>query len=91
MHFFKYTDQAREWRWRLVGANGRTLADSGEGYQAEASCNHAISLIRGGAGAAEVRRKDNTKSAGYVRDPAFHSAVPSGTILANALRQQGRF
>ena len=27
-----YEDAVGEWRWRLVAANGRTVADSGEGY-----------------------------------------------------------
>lgn len=28
-----YRDHAGEWRWRFVAANGRTMADSGEGYR----------------------------------------------------------
>jgi len=27
-----YPDAAGEWRWRLVAANGRIVADSAEGY-----------------------------------------------------------
>lgn len=27
-----YTDKTGEWRWRLVATNGKTVADSGEGY-----------------------------------------------------------
>jgi uncharacterized protein YegP (UPF0339 family) len=30
-----YEDQAGEWRWRLRGANGEIVADSGEGYTRE--------------------------------------------------------
>lgn len=35
--FDVYEDQARpgEWRWRLVAANGETIADSGEGYDSK--------------------------------------------------------
>lgn len=29
---YLYRDLAGEWRWRFVATNGRTLADSGEGY-----------------------------------------------------------
>lgn len=89
MHFYKYVDSAREWRWNFVADNGRKLADSGEGYKNEADCNHAISLIRSGAATAEVRRHDNTQSLKYVRDPAFHTATANG-LLAQALaaRQQ---
>lgn len=27
-----YEDARKEWRWRLLAANGRIIADSGEGY-----------------------------------------------------------
>ena len=30
--FHFYQDKAGEWRWRFVAANGRIMADSGEGY-----------------------------------------------------------
>lgn len=30
--FRVYEDRAGEYRWRLVAGNGRTVADSGEGY-----------------------------------------------------------
>lgn len=38
-----YQDQKREWRWRFVAANGRILADSGEGY---AERNDALTMAR---------------------------------------------
>jgi uncharacterized protein len=47
MHFYVYPDAKNEIRWRLVAGNGRTLADSGEGYQRWASCLHAMNLIAG--------------------------------------------
>jgi uncharacterized protein YegP (UPF0339 family) len=47
MHFYVYPDAIREIRWRLVAANGRTLADSGEGYKRYASALHAMNLIAG--------------------------------------------
>lgn len=34
-----YRDHAGEWRWAAKGHNGRTLADSGEGY-----LNHADAM-----------------------------------------------
>ena len=30
--FELYRDKRGDWRWRVVAANGRVLADSGEGY-----------------------------------------------------------
>lgn len=31
-HLHVYQDAAGEWRWHLIAANGRIIADSGEGY-----------------------------------------------------------
>jgi hypothetical protein len=36
-----YADAAGDWRWRVVATNGRTLADSGEGY---ANRSHAVEM-----------------------------------------------
>lgn len=46
MRFQKYVDVQGYWRWRLIAANGRIIADSGEGYVHEADCDHAIGLVR---------------------------------------------
>ncbi|MDI9239867.1 DUF1508 domain-containing protein [Lysobacter sp. LF1] len=35
------------WRWRLVAANGKTIADSAEGYYSKADCLHGIELVKG--------------------------------------------
>lgn len=40
--FQVYRDRKREWRWRLRAANGRVLADSGEGYKRQKACERAI-------------------------------------------------
>ena len=45
MRLQKYIDTLGDWRWRIFAANGRILADSGEGYRNEADCDHAILLI----------------------------------------------
>jgi uncharacterized protein len=42
MKFKIYEDKSGEWRWRLKAANGRTVADSGEGY---ASRNNVIRAV----------------------------------------------
>gem|GEM_PF-1323172 len=33
MKSYVYQDRKGEWRWSLVGRNGRIVADSGEGYK----------------------------------------------------------
>lgn len=37
---------AGDWRWRLRAANGRIIANSGEGYINREDCLHAISLVK---------------------------------------------
>ncbi|HEX3184231.1 MAG TPA: DUF1508 domain-containing protein [Pyrinomonadaceae bacterium] len=46
MRFLVYKDTAGYWRWRLVAANNRTIADSGEGYNNKQDCLSAISLVQ---------------------------------------------
>ncbi len=46
MRMEKYRDRQGLWRWRLVASNGRIIADSGEGYNNEADCDHGIGLVR---------------------------------------------
>lgn len=33
-----YRDRKKEWRWKVVAANGRIIANSGEGYTRYAFC-----------------------------------------------------
>ena len=44
--FHVYKDNTGEWRWRLKAANGRIIADSGEGYTDRGGCIHSIELVR---------------------------------------------
>jgi len=41
-----YKDVNREWRWRLISANGRIVADSAEGYKRKASVMRAIERVK---------------------------------------------
>ncbi|HWN08410.1 MAG TPA: DUF1508 domain-containing protein [Pyrinomonadaceae bacterium] len=54
MTFHIYKDQANEYRWRLKAANGRILADSGEGYTTKQACLDGITLVKGCATAPVV-------------------------------------
>ena len=47
MHFKLRKDKSGEWRWSLVASNGKTIADSGEGYVDKADALHGIELVRG--------------------------------------------
>lgn len=44
--FLIYIDQRGEYRWKIEAANGRIIADSGEGYNNYADCKHAIGLVK---------------------------------------------
>lgn len=50
MYYYVYLDQARQWRWTLYAANGRKIANSGEGYFNQADCIHGIDLTAGSSG-----------------------------------------
>lgn len=56
MVFWKYKDVQGYWRWTLEAANGRKIANSGEGYHNEADCDHAINLVKGSSTAPVYRR-----------------------------------
>jgi len=49
VHYRLYKDMNGQWRWRYVAANGRIIADSGEGYVSRTDCLHGIALIKGSA------------------------------------------
>jgi uncharacterized protein YegP (UPF0339 family) len=43
--FDRYQDQAGEWRWSLIAANGEIIADSGEGYVSESNLERALDTL----------------------------------------------
>jgi len=47
--FLIYLDAKGEYRWRCEAANGRTIADSGEGYKNYADCSRMIGVVGGAA------------------------------------------
>jgi uncharacterized protein YegP (UPF0339 family) len=47
MHYVYYKHAKGEWRWRLKAANGRIIADSGEGYATERECLADIDRVKG--------------------------------------------
>ncbi len=47
MRYYLYLDTSRQWRWRLLAANNRIIAASGEGYHNRDDCLAAINLVKG--------------------------------------------
>lgn len=52
--FEVYKDGAFEWRWRLVAANGRVIADSGESYTRQGDAERAAATACYSASVATV-------------------------------------
>jgi uncharacterized protein YegP (UPF0339 family) len=68
MQFVIYKDSAGQYRWRYVASNGKTIADSGEGYYNKADCQAGIDLVKAHAATAPVKDTTTTASTGtYAR------------------------
>lgn len=50
-----YRDASGDWRWRLRAANGRVIADSGEGYRDRRGVMRAVEALRRAAPLAVCR------------------------------------
>jgi uncharacterized protein YegP (UPF0339 family) len=46
MYYRLYKDANQHWRWRYVSSNGRTIADSGEGYYNRADALAGIGIMK---------------------------------------------
>lgn len=55
MAFYIYRDPEGYWRWYLLGAHHRRVAESGEGYFTVQECRDAIELVKG-SGSAPVHK-----------------------------------
>jgi uncharacterized protein YegP (UPF0339 family) len=56
MTYWVYKDVNSQWRWYLEAANGKKIANSGEGYLNKADCLSAINLVKGSS-TAPVKEK----------------------------------
>lgn len=57
-----YRDNAGEWRWRAKASNGKTVADSAEGYTHH---GHAVEMARRIFPGAEVRTAESGPPPGW--------------------------
>jgi uncharacterized protein YegP (UPF0339 family) len=51
MAYYVYKDAQGFWRWRLLAANNRNIANSGDGYWNKQDCLDAIKLVKGSGSA----------------------------------------
>jgi len=47
--FYEIYTEHSQYRWRLVAANGKRLANGGEAYHNKSDCLSAINLVKGSA------------------------------------------
>jgi uncharacterized protein YegP (UPF0339 family) len=47
MQYHIYRDINQQWRWYLLAANNRKIANSGEAYYNKTDCISAINLVKG--------------------------------------------
>jgi uncharacterized protein YegP (UPF0339 family) len=52
--FDAYEDLVGKWRWRLLGADGRSVASSGESYDSHWHALRAAESVRSAAAAAQI-------------------------------------
>lgn len=52
--FDAYEDLVGKWRWRLLGADGRTIATAGESFDSHWHALRAAESVRGAASAARI-------------------------------------
>lgn len=55
--FITYWDRRGEYRWRLKAANGKIVADSGEGYSSKQNAQEAINWVKKYAAGAKVEEE----------------------------------
>ncbi|MCY1288272.1 hypothetical protein D9M68_644990 [compost metagenome] len=60
-YFYVYKDTAKEWRWRFVAKNSKTIAISSESYQNLVDCESAIKLLKEQGPTAPVIGDDDFK------------------------------
>lgn len=46
MQYQVYKDGSGQWRWRLLAANNRIIADSAESYWNQSDCITGINLVK---------------------------------------------
>lgn len=79
LRFKAYQDKADEWRWALVSGNGKTIADSGEGYRHKGDCLRAIALMKRAVYGAKVEVQHTNEL------PARRNQVLGDILRANRL------
>lgn len=72
--FDAFEDLVGRWRWRLLGANGRAVATSGESFDSHWHALRAAENVRGVASGAQISST-----------PADEAADPLATLIEREL------
>jgi uncharacterized protein len=62
-YFYVHKDVSKQWRWRFVATNGKTIAVSSESYHNLTDCEQSIQLVKTQAGTSPVIGDDEYKKA----------------------------
>lgn len=75
------------WTWRILSANGRTVARSEQAYARRADAIHSLELVTGGMYCAEEREGDEvTEDAHIERRSWWYLAAPSERLWVREVR-----
>jgi uncharacterized protein YegP (UPF0339 family) len=77
MNYLIYKDTAGEWRWRLVDANGRIIADSSMSYRLKSDCLNAVDWLR-----MTERKNDNIGVRVLPNQQSYDNAVEGPKALS---------
>jgi hypothetical protein len=62
-YFYIHKDVAKQWRWRFVAANGKTIAVSSESYHNLTDCEGSANLVKKESPGAPIIGDDEYKKA----------------------------
>jgi len=77
LKFEIYRDSAKEYRWRLKAADGKTLATAGQGYKAKAACRKGVERI-----IADVSKYKFEVYQDKAKEYRWRLKAPNGQIVA---------
>ncbi|MGI2176002.1 YegP family protein [Shewanella frigidimarina] len=61
-YFYIYKDVSKQWRWKFVAKNGKTISVSSESYHNLLDCEHSVSLMKGEGPSSPVIGDDDFKA-----------------------------
>lgn len=83
-HFEAYEDLDGRWRWRMIAANQRIIASSGESFDSHANAVRAARTVRDNAAASSVSSKPGIGIKALLRFSALIHGEATPAVNATA-------